>query len=251
MPLGALVLALASPALADIGVPLGVRGYHVGQVGANEALAASTVISSCFFDGAREGPHRVELINNALRARMGPRLKYGGIQRDDRGSLVIGVTPVEHQPTDLVAVAELSIQPRNGRVPGNFRPKAFPAGETFVPYICNLAVQQEHRQRGIARALMQVCEVIASEVWGDGELYLHVDGRNSAALGLYKSLGYEALPHWDVPHWKEETLGLVPNRYHRKVISTDPSYAPHDDGVDLSTWQQPTLGFAIGAAASA
>lgn len=241
------LVGLASVGLAEIGVPLGTRGYHVGMVCSHEVLAASGVINRCFFGGSREGPHKVSLIGNALRARMGKRLDTGGIQASERSSLVLGV--VAERCHDIIAVAELSMQPRNGRVPGNFRPPYFSGTEPMVPYICNLAVDEPHRQRGIARDLMLVCETIALNVWGYGETFLHVDARNSAAAKLYQSLGYEPLAHWDEPLWKEKNLGLVPFRYHRKVISTCPNYVPYADENDINAAnrpvREPTLGFAV------
>mmetsp|Transcript_1460 Transcript_1460/g.4142 ORF Transcript_1460/g.4142 Transcript_1460/m.4142 type:complete len:256 (-) Transcript_1460:480-1247(-) len=237
------------PGLADIGIPLGVRGYRVGQVGERHVHDAAGVINRCFFSGSREGQHNVDLVRGALCARMGPRLRTGGIQHDERGALVIGVQ--RRMCSDIVALAELSVQPRNGRVPGNFRPKVFPGDPEMVPYICNLAVDEAHRQRGIARALMNVCESVARDVWGFPELYLHVDGRNDAALHLYQSLGYDPLPRWDVPEWKEQALGLVPNRYHRKVITLDPDYVPYQDPVEQEMEEEAAvagrrqLGFAV------
>lgn len=82
---------------------------------------------------------------------------------------------------------------------------------------------------------------------GFPEVYLH--SSTPAAGRLYAKLGYEPLPHWDEPRWKEENLGLVPFRYHRKVISTDPSYVPYADETDVcaasAPAREPTLGFAV------
>ncbi|KAG8464595.1 hypothetical protein KFE25_009963 [Diacronema lutheri] len=245
------LIVILSPGLANVGVTFGARGYSVGQVCGPEALAASGVINRCFFEGSQEGPHKVELIANALRTRMGTRLQAGGIQHNERSSLVLGVVPdAPGGAGPLIAVAELSMQPRNGQVPGNFRPPCYGGTEPMVPYICNLAVDHGHRKRGIARELMLACEVIILNVWGFGECFLHVDERNLAAAKLYSSLGYEPLPHWDAPRWKEKNLGLVPFRYHRKVLSRDPNYVVFADEVDRNAAAQrqqpvrePTLGF--------
>lgn len=163
MAVAPLLLAFFAPGLADVGVPFGTRSYRAGQVCGHQVRAAAAVINRNFFAGSREGCHKVELIGNALRARMGTRLETGGIQLSERSSLVFGVSP--ERRSDIVAVAELSMQPRNGRVPGNFRPSYFSGSEPLVPYICNLAVDHAHRQRGIGRDLMAVCETIALDVW--------------------------------------------------------------------------------------
>ncbi|KAJ1626974.1 hypothetical protein T492DRAFT_1028772 [Pavlovales sp. CCMP2436] len=248
--LAGLIIVLAAPSLTDIGISLGTRGYRIGQVDKLEVLASAAVINRNFFASSREGPHKVEFIANALRARMGTRFETGGIEPNERSSLVLGVA--SESTHHLIAVAELSMQPRNGQVPGNFRPTYFPGDEPMVPYMCNIAVDSEHRHRGIARAMMDVSHEIALSVWCCSEVFLHVDARNSAAAGLYTSLGYEALPHWDVPAWKEKNLGLVPFRYHRKVLSLDPSYVPYSDECDRRAQEDmalgraaPTLGFVV------
>jgi ribosomal protein S18 acetylase RimI-like enzyme len=245
------LLAALVPALAEIGVPLPTRGYRVGQIGPHEVLQSAGVINRCFFAGSREGPHRTELIGNGLAARMGSRLERGGIQCHERDSLVLGVVPADGCE-QIVAIAELSMQPRNGQVPSTFRPTVFPGNEPMVPYLCNLAVDLDHRNQGLARSIMGVCEEVTRTVWGFGEIFLHVDERNRAAARLYASLGYEPLPHWDAPAWKEENLGLVPFRYHRKIVSLDPEYRPYADSIDAAAERHreaglpaPTLGFAV------
>lgn len=237
------------PSVVQIDFPLRARGYSVGQIERGDVFAAAAVINRCFFAGSREGPHRTELISNALRARAATRLDVGGIAYDERSSLVLAVTPDFGAP-EIVAMAELSMQPRNGQVPGNFRPHVFPGNEPMVPYICNLAVDADHRHRGLARSVMAVCEEITRSVWGFGEIFLHVDERNAGAAQLYASLGYQPLPHWDQPLWKEANLGLAPFRYHRKIVSADPAYVPIADCVEAAAASRgprepPVFGFAV------
>lgn len=237
------------PAVVQLDYPLRTRGYLVGQIESADVFEAAAVINRCFFAGSREGPHRTDLISNALRARAAARLDVGGIAYDERSSLVLAVTPDVGAPA-IVAMAELSMQPRNGQVPGNFRPLVFPGNEPMVPYICNLAVDANHRHRGLARSVMAVCEEITRAVWGYGEIFLHVDERNAGAAQLYASLGYEPLPHWDQPLWKEANLGLAPFRYHRKIISADSAYTPIADCAEAAAASRepreaPVFGFAV------
>lgn len=57
-------------------------------------------------------------------------------------------------------------------------------------YIERLVVSGEHRNRGMARALLDAAETLARES-GKESVGLHVSGGNVAALKLYESYGYE------------------------------------------------------------
>ncbi|MEO1592774.1 MAG: GNAT family N-acetyltransferase [Cyanobacteria bacterium J06632_22] len=60
-------------------------------------------------------------------------------------------------------------------------------------YVSNLAVSDGHRRRGVARQLLQSCEVLAQS-WGKQTLYLHVAKDNIAAQQLYDQLQYHPAP---------------------------------------------------------
>lgn len=67
-----------------------------------------------------------------------------------------------------------------------------------VPYISNLAVQQNQRRQGIAHRLLVACERTVWE-WGFREMFLHVLESNQPARKLYTKAGYqirEADPAW-------------------------------------------------------
>ena len=57
-------------------------------------------------------------------------------------------------------------------------------------YVERLVVSGEHRNRGMARALLDAAEALARES-GKETVGLHVSGGNVAALKLYESYGYE------------------------------------------------------------
>ena len=57
-------------------------------------------------------------------------------------------------------------------------------------YVERLVVSREHRQQGMARALLDAAEALARES-GKETVGLHVTGGNVAALRLYASYGYE------------------------------------------------------------
>lgn len=57
-------------------------------------------------------------------------------------------------------------------------------------YVERLVVSGEHRNRGMARALLDAAEALARES-GKRTVGLHVSGGNAAALKLYESYSYE------------------------------------------------------------
>ena len=59
------------------------------------------------------------------------------------------------------------------------------------PYMCNLAVDNKWKRRGIATSLIQCCEDICVNYWHQPNMYLKVRRGNKAANDLYKGLGYE------------------------------------------------------------
>ncbi|MEZ6129429.1 MAG: GNAT family N-acetyltransferase [Planctomycetaceae bacterium] len=56
-------------------------------------------------------------------------------------------------------------------------------------FITSVSILNSHTRRGVARQLMQQCEQRAVELRLSG-LRLEVAGTNTAAVGLYQSLGY-------------------------------------------------------------
>ncbi len=57
-------------------------------------------------------------------------------------------------------------------------------------YISSMAVREEFRGRGIARAMLTAIDAHAAGMHGVAELYLHVEDGNRAGLGLYKGAGF-------------------------------------------------------------
>lgn len=58
------------------------------------------------------------------------------------------------------------------------------------PYICNLAVDNQWRKKGIGRALIKICEDTAKDGWKEDFLHLRVRRKNKNAIEFYKNLGY-------------------------------------------------------------
>lgn len=59
-----------------------------------------------------------------------------------------------------------------------------------LPYISNLAVAPNYRRLGIARKLLQRCDVQVKR-WNYGSIGLHVLEKNQGALELYRRSGYQ------------------------------------------------------------
>jgi ribosomal protein S18 acetylase RimI-like enzyme len=63
-------------------------------------------------------------------------------------------------------------------------------GTKRLAYVLQLHTEPEFRQRGHARAALTAAEALAADM-GLESIALHVFSHNQAALGLYRSLGYE------------------------------------------------------------
>ena len=57
-------------------------------------------------------------------------------------------------------------------------------------YLCNMAVAEAHRGRGVAKALLRACDDLVIAM-GGADLWLHVRVKDATALGLYQNAGYE------------------------------------------------------------
>lgn len=85
----------------------------------------------------------------------------------------------------------VACQSTNGKVVAVCDIDNRPALQTQRPYMCNLAVDKKWRGKGLAKALIAVCEQIVIYEWGKNVLHLKARQRNKAAIALYKNLGYE------------------------------------------------------------
>jgi ribosomal protein S18 acetylase RimI-like enzyme len=59
-------------------------------------------------------------------------------------------------------------------------------------YVEELAVREDHRRRGIGRALLDACETTAASA-GKRRSTLWVAGHNDAAVTLYRAMGYRVV----------------------------------------------------------
>ena len=68
------------------------------------------------------------------------------------------------------------------------------AATSYEAYVERLVVAHEHRQQGMARALLDAAESLSRE-FGKETMGLHVSGENLPALKLYEAYGYEESSH--------------------------------------------------------
>ena len=62
------------------------------------------------------------------------------------------------------------------------------------PYLSDLAVDPSWRRKGIARSLIQNCELLAQQM-GMNEIFIRVEQNNTPAIFMYEGLDYEAQAH--------------------------------------------------------
>ena len=171
------------------------------------------------FNGAFMELTRV-VLNYEANKRLKERLPFGGVERGDseRGDLML---VLQHRETnEIVAVGELSEQPKDGKVPGDLRLPALPfvRQPSRVAYISNLAVRNSWRGRGLGSALLKSLESVASENRKKGEVYLHAATAQQRLRDMYAGRGYEELPDFDQPNWVLALSGREETRYHRKAL---------------------------------
>ena len=168
-----------------------------------------------FFNGAFSRLTRVVLFIEAAR-RLAWRLPRGGVGRGDSRDGALMLALQHRESGQIVGVAELLEQPRDGKVPGDLRlPWATPPER--VAYICNLSVLRAWRGRGLGTTLLRSLENVAGR-WGFGEVYLHAATAQERLLGMYADQGYEQLPSFDQPGWVLALSGREATRYHRKPL---------------------------------
>ena len=58
-----------------------------------------------------------------------------------------------------------------------------------APYLCNMAVRESARGRGVAKSLLGACDELVREM-GGADIWLHVRLSDPIATGLYRGAGY-------------------------------------------------------------
>jgi len=165
---------------------------------------------------------RWRLAVKGLQWRLGARLDNPVLEASMETSLMVVLQ--ERTTSQLIACAELSLRPVDGKLPGEFAvPPLFLLHEAQLgAYLSNLAVRPSYRRRGVAKQLLDTCEALVRDTWSMPALHLHVDLNNTAAAALYRVCGYEQLAEYDgvcQPPIPANQPAQVLNRYHRKVLN--------------------------------
>ncbi|CAE8616142.1 unnamed protein product, partial [Polarella glacialis] len=142
----------------------------------------------------RLGARRSMVGANAATPR--PRIRrpvpHGSTERPDVGLvLALESTSAERQP--FAGLVDLSLWPDDGRVraPGA-RSKP---GACSKPYVLNLCIDPAYRRRGLARALMALCERVVRDVWVDSVMLLHVEDDKVPANTMYENMNYSPVKY--------------------------------------------------------
>jgi len=165
---------------------------------------------------------RWRLAAKGLQWRLGARLDDPSMAASMETSLMLVLQ--ERASARLIACAELSLRPVDGKLPGEFAvPPLFllHTEAQLGAYLSNLAVRPSYRRQGLAKQLLSACETLVRDKWDLPALYLHVDLHNTAAAQLYEACGYEQLERYDKfcqPPVPPDQAPRVLNRYHRKVL---------------------------------
>ena len=103
-------------------------------------------------------------------------------------------------PKSVILVARLSSSPGNeeadvvGAVEVSFSESTRSKNATLNPptdrpYICNMAIEAEHRRRGYGKALLDAAEKLIVHM-GENCVYLHARCKDKPAVRLYENNGY-------------------------------------------------------------
>ncbi len=97
---------------------------------------------------------------------------------------------------DAIAVASLSFTDKARGNPSS--DTTLQSGSRQIPcptdaaYLCNVAVDEGHREKGVAKNILTACESFTREM-GHSEVWLHVRSSEQVAFGLYTNAGYKVV----------------------------------------------------------
>jgi len=157
---------------------------------------------------------------------------HGSAERPELG-LVLALEDTETLDA-FVALVDLSLWPDDGRVraPNATSKPRVPS----KPYILNLCVDPNFRRKGLARRLMNISERLIRDIWGDTEIYLHVEDDQVAANYLYEAIGYVPLKYTydkECPYTKAEAKVLRTVTWRRKFLDAAALGSPARSGTLL------------------
>ena len=111
-----------------------------------------------------------------LHWRLAERLQHPSVALSMEASLLLALQ--DRRTGRLVACAEISLRPVDGKLPGEFAVPPLFLSHTeskMGAYLSNLAVAPDFRRRGVAKKLLSVCEWLVRREWSMPALFLHVD----------------------------------------------------------------------------
>lgn len=168
--------------------------YRIRDCRHAELGACVDIIMESFYNTTTQAPWKQMYRLGELN-----RLQQGFPYGDDRVLHRMLLAEVNNASTSTTTTTSTIV----GYVDIDLRPPNRPTGYSYNPrpYLSDLCIRSDHRRNGIAKGLVQFCErfVLQSEHCRNNELFIRVEARNTPAVAMYKSLGYQVIHNPDDP----------------------------------------------------
>lgn len=159
------------------------QSHRQRLAGQDAPAPAPTVASYRRLSPASSPPLPADSFTAEVASSLSQKLKYN--RRDAYACLVATPAVPVNFPQAPLGVVELSVQ-KDSEV---LEACGMPEGGEYA-YVAGMAVEEEWRRRGVARAMLAACEVLARK-WGLSAVVLHVFSDNAPALATYSAAGFE------------------------------------------------------------
>mmetsp|Transcript_31087 Transcript_31087/g.45494 ORF Transcript_31087/g.45494 Transcript_31087/m.45494 type:complete len:315 (+) Transcript_31087:124-1068(+) len=165
------------------------NGFIIREGKVTDLLTVAQVIEESFYENDNDDQRKKDVFNEFDRLRYNfPRQQTAAatnLQQKQRKHLfIVACSPTDQ--SDIFGFCEI-----DGRMMTNpYRADVQPPR----PYLSDLSVRKDCRRKGIAKSIIEYCEMMVQKM-GHDCLHLRVERMNTAALQMYSGLNYEVVPH--------------------------------------------------------